>query len=638
MSDVERPGRLVRIARTAAAGALACVTLGACTTVPMTGPVVPGEAEDTSSDPYGSYVRLLPAGPQPGVGPEGLVDGFLKDLGSFEEDHKAARSYMLPEMGEEWSPDGAVRVFADLDAVDLDAEVSSDGLGATVRMLSSQVAVIDESGKYVPAEPGTLLDETFSLAREDDDPEGEWRIQNLPDDLILSQLDVERTHHPFNLYYFNPEGSALVPDPVYLPVITDQLAQRLLRKLIVGPTDWLGPSVLSSFPDGTTPTVEVDEERAVIDVSGVGEADEFSMGAQIAWTLRQLPEIQEFTLRVNGEEVAYPQADGDSSDRPRPGSDFWAPVSPGATSANIRAYYTYEGQLWSASDWDAETFDDAERVPGPLGAGDIQLDRFAVSLDESTIAGITPSGEVVTGLASPDAETEEVLSDGTFTELSWDVNGDLWVVEETREDDEDGEDGEDAEDDEENDSPEAGDDPNLSGSGTEDPPPPGSSDLWLLRDGDEVVGAEVSGLRDHSLVNFQISRDGTRAAVITELDGERALQVGRVEEDSDGQVTVTSFITLAQELEEVTGVAWRSSDQLVALGSREGGASQAFLISLDGGTPAASAGTPAAGMVTISGAPGQPLVAGSDDGNIWVSNDPLNWQNVVEGGSPTFPG
>nr|WP_026118916.1 LpqB family beta-propeller domain-containing protein [Nocardiopsis ganjiahuensis] len=627
------PGRLVRVARTAAAGALACVSLAACASVPMTGPVVPGEGGDSSGDPYGGYVRLLPAGPQPGVEPEGLIDGFLKDLGSFEEDHKAARSYMLPEMSEEWSPDGGVRVFADLDAVDMDSEISTDGLSATVRIRSNETATIDESGKYVPTETGTVLEETFTLAREDGDPEGEWRIQDLPDEIILSQLDVERTYRPFNLYYLNPAGTALVPDPVYLPVSTDQLADRLLRKLTGGPTDWLDPAVVSAFPEGTVPRTEVDSERALISVSGVPDPDEYSMGAQIAWTLRQLPEIQEFTLRVNGEEVGFPHSDWDSSERPRPGSDYWARLSPGATSPDVNAYFTHEGQLWSASDWETDTFDDAERVPGPLGAGDIQLDRFAVSLDESTVAGITlGGGEVVTSFASPGAEPREVLGDGMFTELSWDVNGDLWVVEETRDsarsDDEEDEQAEDADAED-----------GMDATGGQDPPAPGDTALWLLRDGDEVVQAEVRGLRDHSLVHFRISRDGTRAAVVTERDGERSLQVGRVVEDEDGQVSVGAFISLAdQELEDVTGVSWRSSDQLVILGSRDGGTTQALFVALDGGTPAASAGAPVAGMITISGAPGQPLLAGSDDGNIWVSNDPLNWQNVVEGGSPTFPG
>lgn len=635
MSDVASPGRLVRAARTAAAGALACVSLAACASVPVTGPVVPGEGGDSTGDPYGGYVRLLPAGPQPGVEPEGLIDGFLKDLGSFEEDHKAARSYMLPEMSEEWSPDGAVRVFSDLDAVDLDSEVSTDGLSATVRIRSNETASIDESGKYVPAETGTLLEETFTLAREDEDPEGEWRIRDLPDEIILSQLDVERTYRPFNLYYFNPTGSALVPDPVYLPVSTDQLAERLLRKLIGGPTDWLAPAVISAFPEGMVPRTEIDAERAVINIAGVSDPDEYSMGAQIAWTLRQLPEIQEFTLKINGAEVSFPQSDGDSSDRPRPGSDYWARVSPGATAPGIHAYFTHDGQLWSASDWEADTFDDAERVAGPLGTGDVPLERFAVSLDESTVAGITlGGGEVVTSFASAGAEPREVLADGVFTELSWDVNGNLWVVEETRDD---GRSEDDEEDEEDEDAP-AGNGPASFGEG-QGPPDPGDTALWLLRDGDEVVQAEVRGLRDHSLVHFKISRDGTRAAVVTEQDGQRSLQVGRVVEGEDGQVSVGAFISLAdQELEDVTGVAWRSSDQLVVLGSRDGGTTQALFVALDGGTPAASAGTPVAGMVTISGAPGQPLLAGSDDGNIWVSTDPLNWKNVVEGSYPTFPG
>ncbi|WP_067607364.1 LpqB family beta-propeller domain-containing protein [Nocardiopsis listeri] len=622
------------MARSLGAAALACVALAACATVPMTGPVVPGEGGDVSGDPYDGYVRLLPAGPQPGVAPEGLVDGFLKDMGSFEEDHKAARSYMLPETAQTWSPDGGVSVFNDLDAADFDAEISNDGLTARVLVRSNLVATIDESGKYVPTQSSaTLLEETFTLAREDGDPEGEWRIQDLPDELLLSALDIERTHRPFNLYYFNAERTALVPDPVYLPVSPDQPAERLLRKLIAGPTAWLGPAVSSAFPEQAATRLEVDAQHAVINVSGVAEVDEYDMAAQIAWTLRQLPEVQEFTLKVNGEEVAFPDSDGESADRPRPGSDLWARVSPGATSSDIRGYYTHEGQLWSASDWTAENFGDAEPVPGPLGRGDLTLDRFAVSLDQSTIAGITLGGsEVVTSLASPGAQTREVLDEGLFTDLSWDIDNNLWVVEETKDEDEE------SEDDEEGAGREPEGDPNLSGTGAEEPPEPGDSALWMLRDGDEVVRAQVSGLRDHSLVSFRISRDGARAVVITEQDGERALKVGRVVEDHDGQVSVGGFITLAQELEDVTAVAWRSSDQLVVLGSRDGGTHQAMLVALDGGTPAASAGTPAAGMVTISGAPGQPLLAGSDDGNIWASNDPLNWQNVVEGGAPTFPG
>lgn len=623
-----------RVAWSLGAAVLACVTLAACATVPMTGPVVPGEGGDVSGDPYDGYVRLLPAGPQPGVAPEGLVDGFLKDMGSFEEDHKAARSYMLPETAQTWSPDGGVSVFNDLDAADFDAEISNDGLTARVLVRSNLVATIDESGKYVPTQSSaTLLEEMFTLAREDGDPEGEWRIQDLPDELLLSALDIERTHRPFNLYYFNTDRTALVPDPVYLPVSPDQPAERLLRKLIAGPTDWLAPAVSSAFPEEATTRLEVDAQHAVINVSGVAEIDEYDMAAQIAWTLRQLPEVQEFTLKVNGEEVAFPDSDGESADRPRPGSDLWARVSPGATSSDIRGYYTHAGQLWSASDWTAENFGDAEPVPGPLGRGDQPLDRFAVSLDQSTIAGITLGGsEVVTSLASPGAQTQEVLDEGLFTDLSWDINNNLWVVEETRDEDEE------SEDDEEGAGREPEGDPNLSGSGAEEPPEPGDSALWMLRGGDEVVRAEVSGLRDHSLVSFRISRDGARAVVITEQDGERALKVGRVVDDRDGQVSVGEFITLAQGLEDVTAVAWRSSDQLVVLGSRDGGTHQAMLVALDGGTPAASAGTPAAGMVTISGAPGQPLLAGSDDGNIWASNDPLNWQNVVEGGAPTFPG
>ena len=623
MSARDRWERALRVG-VAAAGA--GVSMAACATVPTTGPVVPGDGNDSEGDPYGGYVRLLPAGPQPGVDPSGLVSGFLQDMGSFEQDYGAARSYMMPTTGEEWSPDGTIRVFPELDTVDLDAEISADGLTATVRMRSSLVATIGEDGRYVPGDSERLLEETFTLARQDGDADGEWRIQDLPEELILSQLDLERTHRPFNLYFFNPDENTLVPDPVYLPVNNDRLAEHLLRRLIKGPSEWLEPAVVSAFSEQTRPTLEVDSERALIGVTTAEDPDEFGMGAQIAWTLRQLPEIQEFTLTVNGSEVDFPGAEGESADRPRPGSSYWYEVSPGATTPDISAYYSHEGQLWSASDWDTGAPGESEPVPGPLGSGEVQLERFAVSLDEQTIAGITAGGdEVVTGGMVPGAPVREVLTEGTFTELSWDVNGDLWVLEEIDEGDGDEEEPEEEVDPEE---------PHLGGAA----PAPDSTALWHLRDGDEVVRVDVSGLRGSTMVQFQTSRDGTRAAVITEMDGQRSLQVGRVVEDADGRVSLGSFVTLARELEEVTDVSWRSGDQLVVLGSREGGTSQAFLVSLDGGTPPASAGTSVASMVSISGAPGQPLVAGSDDGNIWVSTDPLSWQNVVEGGSPTFPG
>ncbi|SHI96104.1 Sporulation and spore germination, partial [Nocardiopsis flavescens] len=509
------------------ASALSCLFLTSCAGVPMTGPVVPGEGGDGSADPYGGYVRLLPAGPQPGMNPDGLVGSFLKDMGSFEEDHGAARIYMLPDTGRDWSPDGSVKVFTDLDTVDLETEVSEDGLTASVRMRSALVATIDEDGKYRPGAPGTLMDETFTLAREEGDPEGEWRIRSLPDDLILSQLDVERTHRPFNLYYFNPEGTSLVPDPIYLPVSTDRLAERLLARLGAGATSWLAPAVRSEFPEDTRPRVTADADSVVVEIDGVGDVDEFRLGAQIAWTLRQIPDVQEFTLVLDGEEVAFAAADGDSADRPRPASTFWHGVGPGALRAGVHAYYAHEGQLWSASEWDTDTFGDAERVPGPLGAGDVLLERFAVSIDESTVAGITLGGEtVVTSFASPGAEVSEVLDDGVFTELSWDIDGNLWVVEEIGEPDEEAR--EEAEQDSAD--PEALPDPA--------PPEPGSSAVWVLRGAEEVVRVDVGDLRDESLVHFRVSRDGSRAAAVTETDGRRSLQVGRVVTDEDGRVSV----------------------------------------------------------------------------------------------------
>src|SRR5699024_3214905 len=193
-----------------------------------------------------------------------------------------------------------------------------------------------------------------------------------------------------------------------------------------------------------------------------------------------------------------------------------------------------------------------------------------------------------------------------FTGLSWDVNGNLWVLEETDDPDE----REDDEDTREEESELILDDRRT-------PPGPGDSTLWLLRGGEAVVRVSATELHDRSLVDLKVARDGPRVAAMTEADGERSLELGWATVDGD-QVTVGVFIELARELEEVLDVSWRSADQLVILGSRDRGTIQAFLVSLDGGTPPASTGTSVAGLVTISGAPGQPVSAGNDAGALWV--------------------
>jgi hypothetical protein len=614
--------------------ALLAATLSACATVPSGGAVTQGSGSGDTGDPNGSYVRMLPAGPQPGVGEEGLVRGFLKGMGSFEDDHGTAREYLVPDRQADWEPDGRVLVYENLDAVAVDAEPGDDGTTATVRMRSTRVATIDADGQYLPSDPGEMIDISFELVRAAD---GEWRISELPDQLILSRRDVDLAYRPLNLYFFNRDRGSLVPDPVFLPVSGDDLADRLVTMLTSGPTDWLAPAVDTAFGADARADVAVESGRVTVDLSGVpgGAEARYGMSAQLVWTLRQLPEVEELVLLIDGEEVDAP---GGGEDLLTAGG--WDAVNPSGAAGDLSAYFVRDSQVWSLDPGRQDSRPQETRVEGAPGVGDTPLEAHAVSLDEERVAGIRAGGgEVVVARAEDGSAYTAVLSGGDYAALSWDAYGNLWVAEDVGADVPAAEEAEDAES--ADDDTERGSDPEPGGD-REDAERVGTR-LWLVRNGAEPVEVAAPELAERRVAGLRMSRDGTRLAAVVEdpeqeEDADGRLYVGRVV-FSDGGVSASGLLPLARELSDVSDVAWRGGDQLVVLGRKEGGADQGFLVSLDGSTETSSAGAPSgADMVGVSAAPGRPLLSSSEDDQIWMTNDRISWQRAGDGTNPVYPG
>ena len=182
----------------------------------------------------------------PGRQPEEVVAGFLEASASFENDHEVARRFLSPEAAVEWNASAGVTV----DRRQSQLPASTGFRGCPLRgAAGGQDRRRRSAGTPVD---GTEIQRLFTLDRVDD----EWRITDLPQGLILDRIEVSLTYRAFDIYFMNPEGSLLVPDPVYLPLDQAGSATSLMRSLLDGPTRWLRPAVETMIPAGTSLVVD----------------------------------------------------------------------------------------------------------------------------------------------------------------------------------------------------------------------------------------------------------------------------------------------------------------------------------------------------------------------------------------------
>ncbi|HVQ88206.1 MAG TPA: GerMN domain-containing protein, partial [Actinomycetes bacterium] len=258
---------------------LGSTALTGCAHIPTSGPITQDEQVQASIDE--PLIRVLARGPQPGLSPEQVVEGFISAEASFEDDHGTARQYLTDEASAAWDPNAGVVVIDDAPAPDFEQ------FHHVVKMTANEVAFIGADGSLEPRSGGAFHDH-FVLQRSD----GEWRIAQLRDGLYLTRLDVARTYRSFALHFLAPSQQRLVPDPVFVPVDQSGAATSLVRSLLDGPTRWLAPAVQTAVPAGTelvVDSVPIENGVAQVDLSAQAlTADDLGreqLAAQLTWTL-----------------------------------------------------------------------------------------------------------------------------------------------------------------------------------------------------------------------------------------------------------------------------------------------------------------------------------------------------------------
>lgn len=557
---------------------LSGLALAGCSQIPTSGPVRQGDlVAATVDDPF---IRVLPHPPAPGLSPEAVVSGFLAATAGFEDDHAVARLYLTSDAAARWDPSTKVTVYPD----DPGLDVTAVGHEVEVRTLAE--ATIDADGLLTPG-PGRPLRRDFGLTRID----GEWRIDSLPDGLLLSRSDVARSFRAFDLYFLSPQGDRLVPDPVFIPIDRPGAATSLVRALIDGPTPWLAPAVRSAFPEGTqllVDAVPVENGVARVDLSAdaltASDADRQRMAAQLVWTLTQLTEVTAVTVTVEGSPLELPVG------ATRQTTATWAAFDPNAPPVLPSGYLVLHGAMAEYTEGRPEP------VPGVLGSGEeVVRDPTATSAGD-LFAAVSGDGRtlLLQGRYTPDVLTPVV----TGTDLaapSFDGYDRLWSVDRT-----------------------------ADGSTVQVRLPEGRSP--------RVVAPALDGVR---VVALRLAADGTRAAVVVERhDRTGQLFLARVA-PVEGGFTLDGLRRVERQLVDVRDVAWSASDSLVVLGRQAGSALQPFTVTIDG--TLTQAGGSLMGIVAVAAAPGRPLLAGTADGRVWQDSG-LGWRTLSRGSDPAYSG
>ncbi len=296
---IRRPHRLSRLVTVLAV--VPALLLAGCVSVPFSGGVELGGDLDTGVD---VDVDFLPSGPSEGATQEEILRGFLAATTAAQNNYGIARSYLAEDAADVWNPYESTLVRAREGVI---ATIDESTLTYSVPIVAS----VDAVGRYsVADDAATQTLPAFRFVQE----EGEWRIAELGNGILISQQAFPSAFSQHTLYYWDAAFRNLVPDLRWFPS-RSEVATRIVRAVLEPPTSWLGQgATVSAIPAGTQlalSPVSVEAGIAQIDLTSevlsLTDLERQRLRLQLAASLRAVSGVVGVQLTVDQNAVAIPE-------------------------------------------------------------------------------------------------------------------------------------------------------------------------------------------------------------------------------------------------------------------------------------------------------------------------------------------
>ncbi|GAB3420653.1 MtrAB system accessory lipoprotein LpqB [Flindersiella endophytica] len=573
---------------------VAAVSVAAgCAAVPTSGPIVQETLAPAQRDGR-TDISITDVAPKAGDTPLQTVSGFIEAMASYQPGYKMARQFLTPQAAARWKPDRRILVY--------EGSLEPSEQANVIALTGTQNGEVGDDGAWRAAPSGKRLDQKLTLKK----VKGEWRIDQLPNLVMMSRSSFEDEFDSFNLYFFDPSFEILVPDPVFLPLRSDR-GTALANALVRGPTHWLASVVRSAVPPGSrlgVRSVQIDDKVAVVDLAEPSRrltSDQHQrLAAQLAWTLRQAGVDR---VRLSVDKVPLDQVT-DEDDHNR-----FARYDPAVAGAQQTAYAISDGsivmvgstqlQLRAADvlDYVPQAFAVALRSNSPAEPGQEKTEN---TFDPLTLVGKDKrSLTVYTGRRTsyrllPKYPFHNILS------LSNDRTARLWVVDNDH----------------------------------------GKARIVVIDEQQRPSVVAVQDQKESNIVDLKVSRDGTRVAMLVEKkvgkETRSSLLVGLIERGE--QLRIRGLREVETGYAQLSDLSWSGTSELVMLvRNTTDEVNDVLRVSVDGWQTSLVNDAPAAPM-TLEAAPGRPLIVVDESKVLFVQDDRPPWNNLGQALRPAYAG